>query len=129
MLDSGRAHEKKRESAEIIQLPFWAEQKRVTPNSFLRSSLFAAVQGKDRRFLKEEILASQNGIMVKFTGEQLNQSDLDVWETLGEPMSDAKKCANPACSCIPSDGKKICSAHRESVKGTAEVMCECYAAV
>src|SRR6202044_3095584 len=58
------------------------EQKRGTPNSFLRSSLFAAVQGKDRRFMKEEVLASQNGITVKFTGEQLNQSDLDVWETL-----------------------------------------------
>jgi hypothetical protein len=40
------------------------------------------VQGKDRRFMKEEVLASQNGITVKFTGEQLNQSDLDVWETL-----------------------------------------------
>jgi hypothetical protein len=75
-------HERKRESAEIIQLPLWAEQKRGTPNSFLRSSLFAAVQGKDRRFMKEEVLASQNGITVKFTGEQLNQSDLDVWETL-----------------------------------------------
>jgi hypothetical protein len=82
VLDRGRAHEQRRESAEIIQLPLWAEQKRGTPNSFLRSSLFAAVQGKDRRFLKEEVLASQNGITVKFTGEQLNQSDLDVWETL-----------------------------------------------
>jgi TrfA protein len=81
-LDRVHEHERKRESAEIIQLPLWAEQKRGTPNSFLRSSLFAAVQGKDRRFMKEEVLASQNGITVKFTGEQLNQSDLDVWETL-----------------------------------------------
>jgi hypothetical protein len=81
-LDRVRAEENRRESAEIIQLPLWAEQKRGTPNSFLRSSLFAAVQGKDRRFMKEEVLASQNGITVKFTGEQLNQSDLDVWETL-----------------------------------------------
>jgi hypothetical protein len=79
VLDRVRAHEEKRESAEILQLPLWAEQKRGTPNSFLRSSLFAAVQGKDRRFMKEEVLASQNGITVKFTGEQLNQSDLDVW--------------------------------------------------
>lgn len=29
-----------------------AEQKRCTSNSFLRSSLFAAVQGKERRFMK-----------------------------------------------------------------------------
>jgi hypothetical protein len=82
VLDRGLAEDRKRESAEIIQLPLWSEHKRGTPNSFLRSSLFAAVQGKDRRFLKEEVLASQNGITVKFTGEQLNQSDLDVWETL-----------------------------------------------
>src|ERR1019366_2958757 len=81
-LDRVNAHDAKRESAEIIQLPLWADHKRGTPKSFLRSSLFAAVQGKDRRFMKEEILASQNGITVKFTGEQLNQSDLDVWETL-----------------------------------------------
>ena len=40
-------------------------------------------------------------------------------------MSDAKKCSNPACSCIPPDGKKTCSAHCESVKGTTEVMCDC----
>ena len=82
VLDRVQAHDVRRESAEILQLPLWAEQKRGTPNSFLRSSLFAAVQGKDRRFMKEEVLASQNGITVKFTGEQLNQSDLDVWETL-----------------------------------------------
>jgi hypothetical protein len=38
----------------------------------LARNIFAAVQGKDRRFMKEEVLASQNGITVKFTGEQLN---------------------------------------------------------
>lgn len=81
-LDRVKAEDEKRQSAEIIQLPLWAEQKRGTPNSFLRSSLFAAVQGKDRRFLKDQLLASQNGITVRFTGEQLNQSDLDVWENL-----------------------------------------------
>jgi hypothetical protein len=45
ILDRVRAEDKRRESAEIIPLPLWAEQKRGTPNSFLRSSLFAAVQG------------------------------------------------------------------------------------
>ncbi|WP_231941692.1 hypothetical protein [Burkholderia sp. PAMC 28687] len=32
--------------------------------------------------MKEATLASQKGIVVKFTGEQLNQDDLSVWETL-----------------------------------------------
>ena len=71
-----------RESREVVQLPLWPEPKRGAPNSFIRSALFAAIQSKDRQFLKEAVLASQDGIKVKFTGEQLNQADLDVWETI-----------------------------------------------
>ena len=71
-----------RQSAEVIQLPLWPEPKRGTPNSFLRSALFSAIQGKDRQYLDEATLASQNGYTVKFTGKQLNQEDLTVWETL-----------------------------------------------
>jgi hypothetical protein len=29
-------------------------------------------------------------------------------------MTDAKKCANPACTCTPSDKDKFCSAHCEA---------------
>lgn len=65
-----------------VQLPLWPEPKRGTPNSFIRSALFAAIQSKDRVFLKEATLASQKGIVIKFTGEQLNQEDLSVWEAL-----------------------------------------------
>ena len=71
-----------RRSAEIIQLPLWPEPKRGTPNSFLRSALFSAIQSKDRAFLKGATLASQEGITIKFTGEQMNQEDLTLWETL-----------------------------------------------
>jgi len=73
---------RQREASQIIQLPLWPEPKRGTPNSFIRSALFAAIQSKDRVFLKESTVASQKGIVVKFTGEQLNQEDLSVWETL-----------------------------------------------
>jgi TrfA protein len=80
----GRMNEaaRQREAQQAIQLPLWPEPKRGTPNSFIRSALFAAIQSKDRVFLKEATLASQKGIAVKFTGEQLNQEDLTVWETL-----------------------------------------------
>jgi hypothetical protein len=44
--------------------------------------------------------------------------------TKGEIMSE-KKCANPACSCIPPDGQKFCSAHCESIKGSVEAICDC----
>jgi TrfA protein len=63
----------------FIQLPLWPEEKRGSPNSFLRSALFAAIQSKDRVMLKEITLGSQQGIKVKYTGEQLNQEDLTVW--------------------------------------------------
>jgi hypothetical protein len=71
-----------RETTAVIQLPLWPEAKRGTPNSFIRSALFSAIQAKDRKFLKEETLASQDGITVKYTGLQLNQEDLTLWETL-----------------------------------------------
>jgi hypothetical protein len=77
-----KAIAREREETAVIHLPFWPDQKRGTPNSFLRSALFAAIQSKDRVYLKETVLFSQQGITVKFTGEQLNQEDLDVWETI-----------------------------------------------
>lgn len=66
--------------AKVVKLPIWPEGFRGAPNSFLRSALFAAIQGKERRYLKGEILASQLAITVRFTGMQLDQFDLDVWE-------------------------------------------------
>ena len=65
-----------------LELPLWPEPKRGTPNSFLRSSLFAAIQSKDREYLEGVILFSQKGITVKYTGMRLNQEDLTLWETL-----------------------------------------------
>lgn len=63
-----------------VQLPLWPEPARGTPNSFLRSALFAAIQGKGRKQMKKELLGAQKGYAVRFTGTQLDQSDLDVWE-------------------------------------------------
>lgn len=66
--------------SKVVQLPLWPEAGRGVPNSTLRGALFAAIQGKGRRYMKREILASQRGIEIRFTGMQLDQSDLDVWE-------------------------------------------------
>ena len=66
--------------AKVIQLPLWPEPKRGAPNAVLRGALFAAVQGKGRRYMDREVLAAQRGVTVRFTGMQLDQSDLDVWE-------------------------------------------------
>lgn len=74
--------EAKRDAAKVVQLPLWPEQKRGTPNSFLRSALFSAIQSKDRAYLEGATLFSQQGITVKYTGKQLNQEDLTLWEIL-----------------------------------------------
>jgi len=71
-----------RSLAKDIRLP---ECPDGTPNSFLRSALFSATQGqdnKDRPYLDGAILASQQGFTIKYTGKQLNQDDLTLWETL-----------------------------------------------
>lgn len=96
-----------RSRSNVIQLPLWAEQKRGTPNSFIRSALFSAIQSKDRVFLKEAVLASQEGIIIKYTGEQLNQEDLTLWETLvhlakDQPLGDV--CTFTAHAILKSMG-------------------------
>ena len=64
----------------MVQLPLWPAAKRGVPISVLRGALFAAVQGKNRVAMKAELLAVQKGMEIRFTGWQLDQSDLDVWE-------------------------------------------------
>lgn len=68
-----------------LTLESWPDSKRGTPNSFLRSALFVSGRGKDnkdRPYFDNEILASQQGVTVRFTGKQLNQDDLTLWETI-----------------------------------------------
>jgi hypothetical protein len=40
-------------------------------------------------------------------------------------MNDAKKCAHPACSCIPANGQKYCSEQCADVKKMTEITCQC----
>ena len=69
-----------KKSAVVYQLPIWPEPSRGTPNPVLRGALFAAVQGNRRGVFQRELLACQKGLQIRFTGIQLDQSDLDVWE-------------------------------------------------
>ena len=75
-----RAATEKRGPAKVIQLPLWPEPKRGTPNAVLRAALFAAIQGKGRRYMREELIAAQQDVEIRYTGAQLDQADLDVWE-------------------------------------------------
>jgi hypothetical protein len=40
-------------------------------------------------------------------------------------MADAKKCENPACSCLLPKGDSFFSPHCEGSKGTTEIICQC----
>jgi len=69
-------------TAEVIQLQFWGEDYRAAPNAVFRSALFPALRSNEkenRRFLKSEDIFCVAGLKIFFTGEQFDQSDLDVY--------------------------------------------------
>ena len=66
----------------VVQLPWWSEPVRAVPNGVLRSALFGALAKGKRRFMKGEQVASLDGIEIRYTGERLDQGDLDVWESV-----------------------------------------------
>ena len=75
------AAQEPRGPAKVIQLPLWPEATRGAPNAVLRAALFAAIQGKGRQYmLRKELIATQDGVTIRYTGGQLDQADLDVWE-------------------------------------------------
>ncbi len=67
-------------TAQIIQLPLWAEPARGTPNSVLRGALFSAIDPRRRQAFQRTSLVDEKNLKIIFTGWQLDQSDRDVWE-------------------------------------------------
>src|SRR5690606_12827983 len=85
-----RVARKARESGKVQQsaaialqaperLPVWAESARAVPNGMLRSALVGSIGRGRRQYLREEKIASLQGIAVYYTGERLDQGDLDAW--------------------------------------------------
>ena len=68
--------------AKIVMLPIWPDAMRAVPNGMLRSALFGAIRRGARRYLRRERIAALDGIEIFYTGERLDQGDLDVWETI-----------------------------------------------
>jgi TrfA protein/DnaA-like protein len=67
-----------RKTAEVIQLPLWPEDKRGTPNCFLRSALFSSIYGnEERKYLDGVLLAVHGDCSIHYTGKQLAQCDKD----------------------------------------------------
>lgn len=61
------------------RLQNWREPYRALPNAVLRSALFAAIGKGQRAILDRTTINSQAGIALTYSGEQLDQSDLDLW--------------------------------------------------
>jgi len=62
----------------VVQFPLpFPDNTPPVSNVIARSALFAAIKSKDRRRMHKEIVASQDGVEISFTGEQLNQDDHD----------------------------------------------------
>lgn len=52
------------------------------PHFAVRSALFSAVGKGLRQHLNHAVVASQGGLRILYSGEQLDQCDLDVWESV-----------------------------------------------
>ncbi|WP_295580112.1 plasmid replication initiator TrfA [uncultured Lamprocystis sp.] len=64
----------------VIQLPFWPEQRRGVPNDLVRGALFTVGNVRVKRsFLKNSLIATLSGIEIRYTGEELRQDDQDVF--------------------------------------------------
>lgn len=63
-----------------VSLPTWPNDIRGIPNGILRSGLFGALGKGKREYLQAQVIASVEGVNVLFSGPQLDQADLDVWE-------------------------------------------------
>jgi len=40
-------------------------------------------------------------------------------------MNEKRKCAHPACSCVPPEGETYCSTTCEDSKSLTELACQC----
>jgi hypothetical protein len=85
----------------------------------LRGALFAAVQGKNRAVFQRELLACQKGLQIRFTGIQLDQSDLDVWEQalhLARHHPLGSRCEFSAYGFLKALGRKTGKSEHEWLK-------------
>lgn len=62
-----------------LDLPICSQEKHVAPNACFQSSLFGIVGRGRRKYLNGQRIVSFTGITITYTGEQLDQGDLDVF--------------------------------------------------
>ncbi len=75
----GRKKKKQVDIDNVIQLPFWPDECRAAPNAVVRSALFGISRGVRRKYVKKMSIPAWEGTTITYTGERLNQYDLEVW--------------------------------------------------
>jgi hypothetical protein len=101
-----------------MQLPLWPDVVRGVPNGVLRSALFSAIGKGRRRYMKEEQIAALDGIEIRYTGERLDQGDLDVWENalhISRLQAMGEQCRFTAYSMLKLMGKTDSGSNRETL--------------
>ena len=63
-------------------LPEIFEEKRAIPNCFLRGALFGMVRKGRRALVESKPIFTMSQYEVSFSGSELDQNDLEVWDTL-----------------------------------------------
>ena len=63
-------------------LPEIFEDKRAIPNCFLRGALFGMVRKGRRALVDSQPIFTMSQYQVSFTGHELDQNDLELWDTL-----------------------------------------------
>jgi hypothetical protein len=71
----------KPEPSKQMALDMWPDRVRGVPNAVLRGALFPVSQRRATA-KKRELIASVDGIEIRYKGERFNQTDLDVFEML-----------------------------------------------
>ena len=102
----------------VVQLPSWPEPTRGVPNGVLRSALFGAIKKGPRRYIEGEQIAALDGIEIRYTGQRLDQGDLDVWESLlhiARLQAMGEQCRFTAYAMLKLMGKTDTGPNREAL--------------
>lgn len=75
-----RARRREQEERQL-GMPFddWSERLRAAPNALLRSALFGVVKRGRRKYVKGMPLPAAGDLSITYTGERLDQADLDIY--------------------------------------------------
>jgi hypothetical protein len=74
-----RLRKKAAEGQLLLPFPNWPDDRRAAPNDVIRSALFGVVQRGRRAMLKKHELPGPSGWKLYYTGQRLDQIDLDIW--------------------------------------------------